>query len=488
MFLNREKEIQNLESILTSDKAELINMYGRRRLGKTEILNEMAKRLSNDYKVLYNQFTEVPSELQLEEISRELKKLYPQDATLQAAQIENWEGFFKIVMTFDKMICLFDEFPYLVEVDSAIPSIIQKVWDTERRSSRTKILLCGSYVSIMEELMGKNQPLFKRFTQIIDIEPFDFTGIREFISDASFIAQVYLYLIFGGNPYYFDGIKDKDIHNLEKVLSETAFSKYSAFSHEVPLEFRAFSQKPHLYMGTLLAIVNGKTTASKIGDSIRIKSSNIPRILNTLTGIRMIKRIQPFLAKKPIQYQIADPYTRFWMKYLRKRPRSPNTYLKNIVLPTLDEFLSKPGFEEFCKEILLLLSEQGKFSDQLEEVHTFYDEISYGRSEPKESIEIDIIAYGSQLLIFGECKWSKKPPQIREISHFMNKCQKFTFHSSIKYKFPTSNFKKIVYILFTKEPSKIKKLPPETAQVKIASLNTLEKWINMQYDPSKKIL
>ncbi len=487
LFLNREKELESLQKFLMTNKAELINLYGERRLGKTELLMIISKGLKNDYKIFYHQFTKLPSDVELEEVQEELRKMFPENKLLQASVILNWENLFATLMAIDGLICFFDEFPYLVESNKAIPSILQKVWDHNHTTSTTKILLCGSYVSVMEGLMGKKQPLHGRFTRIIPILPFNFLEAHLFFPKAEFKRQLEMYLIFGGTASYLVYIQEDYTKPLEELLVDKVFDKYSFLSQEVPLSFRTFSLKPHIYFGALLAITKGKLTHSKITNSVKMPSSNVTRLLNTLIGLNIVTRVNPFLTNKPVQYKISDPFIRFWFKYLLRNPPYPKEYVKDSVMPTINDFLSKPGFEEFCSELLITLSGQNKFTDVFQEVHSFIDEYSSPVKE-KKSLEIDIVAIGQKVLLLGECKWTNKSPTAKELKHFSNKCKIFYEIAKKKYGFPVDKFKKIEHIFFSREESRLGSLPQDLSYIRLVSLKDLEEWVNLPSNPENKIL
>jgi len=144
-FLNREEELASLIQVLTSNKAELINFYGERQIGKSELLKEITTRLNATHPILHFQHTKLPSTIQLEQVETTLKRLFPENKILQASEFQDWENLFSVLLSLKKLICFFDEFPYLIESDPTIPSILQKVWDQQRKVSNSKILLCGSY-------------------------------------------------------------------------------------------------------------------------------------------------------------------------------------------------------------------------------------------------------------------------------------------------------------------------------------------------------
>jgi len=200
--------------------------------------------------------------------------------------------------------------------------------------------------------------------------------------------------------------------------------------------------------------------------------------------MEVINRKEPFLTKKHIQYRISDPYVWFWFKYLISPPLYPEEYVKTEVISSLNEFLSRPGFEDFCAEIIITLAGQNKFSGRIQHVYQYIDEYTVPNGE-KKHIELDFVAFGKDLLILGECKWTNTSPKIEEVRYFWRKCQIFCEVAKKKYKFPIDKFKKIEYLFFTREDSTIKTIPQDIEHIRLVSLNTLKSWLDA---PMKKKL
>jgi AAA+ ATPase superfamily predicted ATPase len=483
VFLDRKKELEALKNVLTSKKAELINFYGERRLGKTSLLTEVEKILEKEeFLIFYYQFVKLPSNVLLEEIQQELRKIDTGNPLLQKSYFNDWESFFTVIMGIDNLICFFDEIPYLLDTNDAIPSILQRVWDHTHSKSTTKIVICGSFVSMMEELMDKKQPLYGRITVPMKLEPMNFVESRAFFEDTEFEKQVRVYMIFGGNPFYLDFIKDEITNDLEEILLNKVFNKYSKLT-QIPVSYKTSTLKPEVYNGILHGIAKGKVTHSEIVNFVKLPSSNVTRFLDILRGLHIISREEAFLAKKRTQYLISDPFTRFWFNYLIKIPLKPKDYVKKIVLPTIDEFLSKLGFENFCKEIIIELSNQDKLTDSIHEVHTFGDEIFIDKQE--EKIEIDLVAFGKDLLILGECKWTNNSPEISELRKFNKKCTMFIDIAPKKYGFKINKFKRIEFLFITREESTIQTIPKEFGHIRLISLNTIEQWLGQPNSSTK---
>ena len=232
-FIDRQEEITELRKILIGEEAALINLYGRRRIGKTEILKELKRKLKDSHKVLYFVFSLEDSKTQLQKFSTALGKAVPEDQTLQIVRPNTWEEVITVILRVPEDIIVFlDEFPNLISVDESIASIIQNTWDTNKNGTKVKILLCGSSVSIMSELMEQKQPLYGRFTHSKKIEPFDFVNTRLFLEEVSFENQFIIYSILGGIGQYLEAIQKVRTKPIEKILTETIFSRFTFFRED----------------------------------------------------------------------------------------------------------------------------------------------------------------------------------------------------------------------------------------------------------------
>ena len=490
IFLDRRDELNRLKEISSRNRAALIRMLGDRLLGKTELLIQLASQISGGKTVYYYQCTEISSKIQLEQIQNELKELLG-DKTIV---FQTWEHLFTYIMAKNDLFCIFDEFPYLVKAEEGIPTVLQKVWDHSHRTSTSKILLCGSLVSVMEELTSTGKPLYNRFTNTFRIDPLNFLQTRLFIPNVDFEQQFLLYAVFGGVPGFLVKIQDHYASGLENVLLNVVFAKDSPFQEPFPnvVRTQADLRNRERYNSILWAISNGKNTYSEINNAARFDGrANMTRYLNTLERLNVIKRVKPFLAKKPTRYEICDPFTHFWYKFY-KRTLTPDNYIKNVVMPALPSKFLSFRFEDFCKELLQYLSIQGKFTDIFEDVHTFNDEYP-DMNNQKQNLELDIVALGQtkNTLILGECKWHTNPPEIADLRHFANKCQIFFNLLEKKYKVKSEfdAFNKVEYVVFSRREANFPRGVPKNLQhIQIVSLNDLEPWVNLPENPPNKIL
>lgn len=201
MFVGRKKELAYLEERYASDHAELIVLYGRRRIGKTELL----RRFAMGKATVFYACTECTDQEQLARFSNRLLS-----AGMPAARyiqcFADWEsalGSIKELPGPEKKLVIIDEFPYMCKGNRSIPSILQNLWDDELKDQKLMFVLCGSSMSFMErELLAEKNPLYGRATGTYCLQPLSFAESRRFFPQYSFDEQLSAYAILGGIPHY----------------------------------------------------------------------------------------------------------------------------------------------------------------------------------------------------------------------------------------------------------------------------------------------
>ena len=200
LFVDREDELNRLRDCYESDDADMVVIFGRRRLGKTELVRESLG--DRDDTVLY-QATETTRQIQLDSFVDVAAASFPGIDRIE----REWGSLLGYLADQDAVIVL-DEFPYLIDADESLPSVTQRLWDQELRDTGVTLVLIGSSISMMEEatLLG-NSPLYGRFTEKIDLRQLDFAAARTFFPESYSPEQLLLaWGVFGGTPYYLDEI------------------------------------------------------------------------------------------------------------------------------------------------------------------------------------------------------------------------------------------------------------------------------------------
>ncbi len=417
MFVNRDRERAFLETHHATDQAELIVLYGRRRVGKTELLRTFCADKPHIFFVA-DLGTE---EGQLAEFTHQIGEFVAGDPDL-LAPFATWEAAFNYLatQTSERLVVVLDEFTYLIDSNAALPSTLQKLWDTQLRNSDIMLVLCGSYVGIMEqEVLAYRSPLYGRRTGQWRLQPLTFWDIQQLLPRFSPVDLVRAYAILGGVPAYLRQFDDRLslLDNVEqKVLAMGEFL-YDEPRFLLLQELR----EPSRYFAVLEAIAGGRTRMNEIAQAAHIGTTSISFYLKTLQEMGLIDRVVPVTEKNPRKsrwgiYQITDHYFRFWFRFVYPNhsllERGETDQVRRRIAEQLDQFVG-PAFERICQEALWRRHRAGKLDFTPAAVGYWWN-----RQE-----EIDVAAMGEDEVLLGECKWTSRPVGVNILDDLKRKAQ-----------------------------------------------------------------
>ena len=204
MFIGRKKEIQILKEEFNSEKKSVCLVYGKRRVGKSSLINESIKDF--DGLVINHLCIKSSYEGNLSLLCRSVALALNLPVSTNFANIFDLFDFLESQNK--KILLILDEYQYIKESkkDNEVDSYLQNIVD--RMSNKLKIVLCGSYISVMKELIKESNPLFGRFTKILHIEEFDYYDASKFYPELSVKDKIAFYSVFGGSPYVLSNLND----------------------------------------------------------------------------------------------------------------------------------------------------------------------------------------------------------------------------------------------------------------------------------------
>ncbi|MGC8724861.1 MAG: ATP-binding protein [Acidobacteriota bacterium] len=403
-FIGREGELGFLSRAFEKGSAQLVILYGRRRVGKTALLREFAK----GKRALYYMATRLPEAQQLRELGEAAGRFF-QDPLLAENGFRDWrQALAYLARRTEPVLFLLDEFPYLVEANPALSSLWQKGWDEGLSASKVMVVLSGSSVAMMErETLAHGAPLYGRRTGQIKLEPFAFREARRFFPRYAYEDQVRAFAMLGGVPYYLSRFSDGC--TLLENVREQIFSRGAVLREEVEFLLREELQEPRVYFAILQALAQGKRGPSEIANATGLAHGTLSKYLSVLQGLGLVTREVPATEEAPEKskkglYGIADPYVRFWFRFVlgqRGLLEMEETHrAAQVVAEALDAFTA-PVYEDICRDEV----RRGLLDEVTGSAWT-----GAGRWWDR-SREVDLLAFSEDRhrVLLGECKWSKRP-------------------------------------------------------------------------------
>lgn len=404
MFVNREQELVVLEDAWGSDKAEFIVVYGRRRVGKTALLQVFCESRSSIFWT-----ASLSSEAILRRgITQELWQFTHREGNGPGFTFESWEHAFRAlseISSNQRLVVVIDEFPYLVSADASVSSVLQNVWDKDLQRTKLMLILCGSQIGMMErEVLAYRAPLYGRRTGQIHLAPLSFRATASFFERYSIRNQIEAYGILGGIPAYLNQFDDRE--SLNKNIERQILRQGSFLYLEPQFLLREELREPRNYFAILQAIAHGRTKLNEIVQSAGLERQAVSRYLAVLQDLYLVERVVPVTEHRPDKsrkgiYRIKDPFLRFWFRFV-----APNQsvlergYLKSVLEEVKSEFTTfmGPVFEEICRNWLMDHVGTAILPFVPERIGAWWH-----RNE-----EIDILAYNDDIALFGECKWTNR--------------------------------------------------------------------------------
>lgn len=438
MFIGRLNELSFLTDRYNSKGGQLVVLYGRRRVGKTETLKEFCK---NKEHVFYS-CRECTDNEQLRSFSQRMlaKEI---SASKYIKEFTDWEQAIQSITELpgkSKKLLIIDEFPYMVKNNHSIPSILQNLWDHQLKDQDIMILLCGSAMSFIEkDILAEKNPLYGRATGILKMCEMTFYDAVQFFPNYSTSDKILAYAVLGGIPHYLKQFDDSK--SIDENIKANILQKGSVLYSETEFLMRQELRETTTYNTIIEAIALGNIKLNDIFLKTLIDKSKIAVYLKNLINLSIIEREFPVSdgIKEQVNvqrglYQITDKLFRFWFAFVfpnicELEAGDTNGIYEYAVKPSLDEYTSRV-FEDICKEYLRKLNMQDKLPFHFTKIGRWWDN--------RDEIDIMACDRNKNCFILGECKFKKTAFKLSELTDTMNKFK------------PKKQSAKIHYYLFSK--------------------------------------
>lgn len=407
-FIDRQKEIALLNSLLNQPVGQFVVVYGRRRVGKTTLLRYWVEQANVPY--IYWVSRRESADAVRQSFARALWRASGRE---NPPHFDSWETLLEEVPRLfvqRPFILILDEFPYAVESDPSLPSHLQAAWDQLFKQQQIILLLSGSHIGMMVDLFAYQAPLYGRFTAQFHLAQLPFAALQDFFPGYTAEDRVSLYAILGGVPGYLERF---DAHRTVAMnVREHLLQPVGMFRSEPTVQISDLVREPRTYETILRSIASGSHTISEIAKTANISPSNLPIYLKSLIALGMVERRIPATVSsaqrrnsKRGRYYLRDSYLRFYFRFVEPNLEMVEFGQATLLWQRLEEqfnaFVGVTAWEELCREWLLLQANVNQLPFQVELVGSHWS----------KDAQIDVVAinWRERAILLGECKWYATP-------------------------------------------------------------------------------
>ncbi|MCI5493616.1 MAG: ATP-binding protein [Lachnospiraceae bacterium] len=440
MFIGREKELSALEKLYKSGKFEFVVIYGRRRVGKTALINHFMDHKES----IYFMGVESNEKQNLENLSKSIMEYSNgiQADTYFASYQAALEYVFKIAEK-KRVILTIDEYPYVARGSKSLASTLQLLIDKCKDTSKLMLILCGSSMSYMEDhVLAYKAPLYGRRTAQMKVMPFDFEDSCKYFKNLPDEEKALIYGIAGGTPQYL--LQMSDNLSVEDNIKNTFLNPMS-FLYEEPVNLlKQEVREPAIYTAIITAIATGHSRMSEISTKVGEDTNVCARYLKNLINLEIIKKETPYGEKesKKSIYSIEDHMFNFWYRFVLDNNsmivRGATDLVYKKIKDQLSDYMGRI-FEDICTQYLW---------KQLLIGNAPVEFASLGRwwgNDPKNKCQAEIDIMGEQdqkTALFAECKWRNENVDLDVLEKLVDRSMLFHYSNVHYYLFSKTGFTK----------------------------------------------
>lgn len=440
MFIGREQELASLNKLYASDKFEFVVIYGRRRVGKTALINQFIK----DKKAIYFMGVESNAKQNLENFSKNIME-YSTGVQVDTSFL-SFQAALEYVFQLaekERLILAIDEYPYVARSSKSLASTFQLLIDKCKDNSKLMLILCGSSMSYMEDhVLAYKAPLYGRRTAQMKILSFDFVDTCRYFKNFSDEDKALIYGIVGGTPQYLLQMDDR--LSVEDNIKNTFLNQTSSLFEEPENLLKQEVREPAIYNAIITAIATGASRMAEISTKVGESTSVCATYLKNLMALGLIQKETPYgeKASRKSIYVIDDNMFRFWYRFVPENnsiiARGAADLAYRRIEPYLSDYMGKV-FEEICKQYLWNLLLSGESPVEFKELGRWWGTDPSTRSQT----EIDIMGeQDKDTALFGECKWTNEKVDVGVLETMVKRSQMFHYKKIYLYLFAKSGFTK----------------------------------------------
>ena len=440
MFIGRERELASLNKLYASGKFEFVVLYGRRRVGKTALINHFI----DGKPTIYFMGVESNAKQNLENFSKSIIEYaggVEADASFASFQAA-LDTVFRLAEK-ERVILAIDEYPYVARASKSLASTLQLLIDKYKDTSKLMLILCGSSMSYMEDhVLAYKAPLYGRRTAQVKLLPFDFEETCRCFKHFSAEDKALAYGIMGGTPQYL--LQMNDNLSIEENVKNTYLNPTSAIYEEPINLLKQEVREPALYTAIITAIATDASRMSEISGKVGEDTNVCSTYLKNLMTLGIVQKETPYgeKASKKAIYTIDDNMFRFWYRFVPENAsiiaRGAADLVYKRIEPHLPEYMGKV-FKEICKQYLWKLLLTGKCPVEFTSLGRWWG------NDPvnKRQAEIDIMGeQDKNTALFAECKWTNEKVDPGVLETLIERSKLFKYKKTHFFLFSKSGFTK----------------------------------------------
>ena len=438
MFIGRERELKVLENQYDSGNFEFTVIYGRRRVGKTALINEFIKNKN----VIYFTGVESNAKQNLENLSQSIMS-FASDMPA-GSEFPSFQSALEFVFSIaqeKRLMLVIDEYPYVAKASKSLSSTLQLLIDKYKDTSKLFLVLCGSSMSYMEDhVLAYKAPLYGRRTAQLKIQPFEFLEACKYFRKFTAEDMALAYGIVGGTPQYLlqlnDNLSIKE--NIKKIYLNTTSFLFEEPTNLLKQEVR----EPAIYNAIITAIATGASKLSEISSKVGEDTSVCATYIRNLASLGIIKKETPYgegSGRKTI-YSIEDNMFRFWYRFVAVNTsviaRGADDLVYERIAPNLSDYMG-PVFEEISKQYLWRELLNGDCPVKFNDIGRWWGT----NKRTRQQEEIDIMGVQDKnTALFAECKWTNEKVDIGVLERLVLRSDLFDYKHKHFYLFAKSGF------------------------------------------------
>lgn len=410
-FINRRQELDTLNNLIRQPGAQFIMLYGRRRIGKTTLLTHWASQTG--LPTFYWVAKRDPRDRLLANLARAIYAWQHGGDGDVDIQPRDWEQAFKMLAQAvgdRRAIVILDELPYALQQDSGLGSHLQAAWDHVFQESQVILILSGSHIGMLTNLIQYQAPLYGRLTAQFPLSPLRFADIQAFLPRYDSWQRLAVYAILGGVPAYLERWRDDE--PLKANVERLFLQRSGWFRNEPQVLVSDLTERETVnYEAILKAIAAGHHEREAIASYAALKSTALSHYLPRLLELQFVERRIPattplgeLQTSRKTRYYLRDPFLRFYYRFI-----DPNLHLLDGGLPHRlwqmieDNFRAfvALAFEDICRDWLVAQAQQEKLPFAADNVGAHWS----------KTVQVDavVINWRERQLLLGECKWGDAP-------------------------------------------------------------------------------